>query len=67
MKSVLLERLTGASGVEMGHICLARVGRLNSDRWFTWFSNAGEGMKHVCVRERAPELGGLITCEKLNM
>lgn len=54
MKSVLLERLTGVSGVEMGHICLAWVGRLNSDRWFTWFSNAGEGMKHVCVcvRER---------------
>lgn len=38
----------------MGHICLAWVGRLNSDRWFTWFSDAGESMKHVCVcvRER---------------
>lgn len=52
VKSVLLERLTGASGVEMGRIHLARVGRLNSDRWFTWFSNAREGMKHICVRVR---------------
>lgn len=52
MRSALLERLIGVPGAEMGHIWLAWGGRLNSDRWFTWFSNAGEGMKHVCVRER---------------
>lgn len=45
----LLEKLTGVSGAEMGCIWLTWVGRLNSDRWFVWFSNEGEGMKHVCV------------------
>lgn len=53
VRSVLLEGLTGVSGAEMGHIWLTCVGRLDSDRWFTWFSNAREGMKQVCICVRA--------------
>lgn len=52
MRSVWLERLIGASGAEVGHIWLIWVWGLNSDSWFTWFSHAGEGIKHVCVYVR---------------
>jgi len=49
MRSVSLERLTGAYGAEMGHVWLPWVGRFSSDSWSAWSSGAGEGLKAVGV------------------